>query len=177
MTKPLFFRPIHGGPYGSEVRVLVVALLLLATGGLCVQYATTDHWPYPSTAEISSSPGAHDGERVFFFVTVQSVDRDDREMVVTTASDPTLRFTVTGVPVETLDRVGADGNAVQVSGTLREGASAIAVDEVVVDYRDTADRQYVYVTSLLGGLLAAGYALWHWTVDLRRLRLTPRRDC
>jgi hypothetical protein len=155
--------------------MLGVALLLLAAGGLCVGYAAADHWSYPSAAEIDAAPEAHDGERVLFFASVETVDRGANEMVVTTAANPTLELTVTGVPDSVLDETGAGKSVVQVAGVLRDGSSTLAARGVVVDYRGAADRRYTYLVSLLGAALAAGYFLWHWQVDLQGFRFVPRR--
>jgi hypothetical protein len=156
-------------------RGLAIVLLLLLVGGLCVQYAATDHWSYPSAEEIASDPQTHDSDTVFLFGEVESVDVDRGTIILVTGDDPEVRFTVEDAPPSGTDGLEA-GASIQVYGTLHDDANVIVAEEIVVDYRHARDRLYVYVTSILGGLLAAGYFLRHWRIDLRGLRFTPRGE-
>jgi hypothetical protein len=156
-------------------RLAAVCLLLSAAVGLCVLYAEADRYASPNVEEISAAPGAYDGQQVFLFGVVETVDAASRTLVFTAGADPDRRFSVESVPASTIDVV-EPGSAIQVSGVLAEQSTVVVADGVVVDYRNRADRQYVYVTSLLGGLLAAGGFLWYWRVDPRRLGFLPRGD-
>jgi len=159
----------------AKRRGFLVGVLLLLIGGLCVQFATADHWSYPTVDALDTNPDTHDGEQVLLFATVQAVDRGSTELVVTPDADERIEFTVTNVPPGVLDAVDADGATVQVYGTF-EAPGRVAADRIVVDVRHTDDRRYVYATSVVGGLLAVAHFLRHWRVDVRTLRLRSRRD-
>lgn len=159
----------------NAYRSLAIVLLLLLIGGLCVQYAATDHWSYPSAEEIASDPQTHDGDTVFLFGEVESVDSDRGTIGLVTGDNPEIRFTIEDAPSSSTDGLEA-GGSIQVYGTLREEASVVVAEKVVVDYRHARDRLYVYGTSILGGLLAAGYFLRYWRIDLRGGRFTPRGE-
>lgn len=156
-------------------RLGAVCLLLSAAVGLCVLYAEADRYASPSAEEITADPGAYDGQEVFLFGDVVAVDAASRTMTVVAGDDPELAVAVESVSASTLDAV-EPGSAIQVSGVLTEESTVIVADGVVVDYRNGADRRYVYGTSLLGGLLAAGGFLWYWQVDPRQLGFVPRGD-
>jgi len=147
-------------------RLAAVCLLLSAAVGLCVLYAEADRYASPDVEEITAEPGAYDGQQVFFFGRVVSVDAASRTVVMVAGEDPEREFAVESVPGPTIDAVES-GSAIQVDGVLAEGSTVVRADAVVVDYRNGADFRYVYGTSLLGGLLAAGGFLWYWRVDPR----------
>jgi len=156
-------------------RLAAICLLLSAAVGLCVLYEGADRGTSPDIEEIAAEPGAYDGQQVLLFGDVVSVDAASRSVVMVAGDDPERRFSVESVPESTIDSVEA-GSSIQVSGVLAEGSTVLIADSVVVDYRNRADRLYVYVTSLVGGLLAAGGFLWYWRVDPRRLGFVPRGD-
>jgi len=155
-------------------RLAAVCLLLSAAVGLCVLYAEADRYASPNVEEITAEPGAYDGQQVFFFGRVVSVDAASRTVVMVAGEDPEREFAVESVPGPTIDAVES-GSAIQVDGVLAEGSTVVRADTVVVDYRNGADFRYVYGTSLLGGLLAAGGFLWYWRVDPRG-GFVPRGD-
>lgn len=159
----------------TKHRGVVICILLVATAGLCVQYAGVDLWTYPSTAEIAAEPSASDGQRVLLFGTVESVDHATGELLISAGTDSELEFTVENVPPSLIDAVDTDGS-IQVYGTLSKASSVLVADKVVVDYRHTADQTYVHLTSVLGSLLAAGVFLWYWRPNLRRLQFELRGD-
>ena len=156
-------------------RLAAVCLLLSAAVGLCVLYAEADRYASPNVEAIAAEPGAYDGQQVFLFGDVVSVDAESRTVEIVAGEDPERRFSVESVSESTIDSV-EPGSAVQVDGVLAEGSTVVRADAVVVDYRNGADFRYVYGTSLLGGLLAAGGFLWYWRVDPRRLGFVPRGD-
>jgi cytochrome c-type biogenesis protein CcmE len=156
-------------------RFAAICLLVCAAVGLCVLSAEVDRWTYPDTEEIATDPGAYDGQQGLLFGDVKSVDRASRTLVITAGTDPERTFTVESVPESVTDSV-REGGSIQVFGVLAEQSTVIVATEIVVDYRDSTDFLYVYVASLLGGLLAAGVFLWHWRIDLRNLTFVPRGD-
>jgi hypothetical protein len=156
-------------------RIAIVCLLLFATGGLCVQYERADLWTYPNTEEIAADPGAYDGQRVLLFGTIESVDHATGELLISSGTDPEIQLTVHNAPPSLIDAVDTDGS-IQIYGTLSKASSVVVADNVVVDYRHTADKTYVHLTSVLGSLLAAGVFLWYWRPNLRRLQFELRGD-
>lgn len=155
----------------TTYRVLAIVLLLAVAGGLCVQYAATDRWSYPDADAIADDPRAHDGEQVLLFGEVLAVDAERGEILIDVDG---TEFTVEGASAETIDGLEPDGS-IQVYGAFQADSGGVTADEIVVDFRSTTDRIYVYTTSILGGLLAAGYFLWHWRIDWRNLRFRLRR--
>jgi len=168
-------------------RFVAICLLVCVAGGLCVGYAEADRWTYPDTEEIALDPATYDGQQVLLFGEVQSVDPATlygevqsidpaiHTVVITAGSDPELEFTVEAVPESSIISV-REGAAIQVFGVLDGQSTTVVADEIVVDYRNGADFRYVYGSSLLGGLLAAGGFLWYWRVDPRKLEFVPRGD-
>lgn len=160
----------------TKYRIIVLCVLLVGAVGLCVQYERADLWTYPDGEEIATDPGAHDGQRTLLFGRVQSVDAASNELTFTVGDDPPLELTIQQVSPSVIDSVGVDRNLVQVYGVLGEESTVLVAENIVVDHNDSTDSQYVYLTSILGGLLAAGYFLWHWGIDGRRLGFQPRSD-
>ena len=154
-------------------RLTAVCLLLSAAVGLCVLYAEADRYASPSVEEITAEPGAFDGQQIFLFGDVVMVDAASRTVVMVADEDVEREFAIESVPEPTVDAV-EPGSAIQVDGVLAEGSTVVRADAVVVDYRNGADFRYVYGTSILGALLAAGGFLWYWRVDLRRLGFVSR---
>ncbi|TYT60707.1 hypothetical protein FYC77_17510 [Natrialba swarupiae] len=152
-------------------RILGIVVLLVVTGGFCVQFAATDVWT-PSQSDLAADPVAHDGDQVLVFGTVQSVEPDRDAVVV---SDGTLEARVTDVDPKTVSGLEAGGE-IQVAGTFHAEPSTIAADEVVVDIEGESDRRYVYGTSILGGLLAVVAFLRTWRIDVRGFRFVPRGE-
>lgn len=147
---------------------------MVIAGGLCVQYATVDQWSYPSPQEFDSNPEQTGETQVLLFGVVQDIDPDNDELSILTGPAMQSRFIITDVPDSVTSEIGSDGAAIQVFGTPGENGDTVRADRIVVDYRDQADRYYTYLTSLLGGLLASGYFLRHWEINLQKLRFTPR---
>ena len=155
-------------------RLAAVCLLLCAAVGLCVLYAEADRYASPGVEEIVADPAAYDGQEVFVFGDVVAVDAASHPVTLVAGDDPEREFAVESVSGSTIDAVGP-GSAIQVDGVLAEGSTVVRAETVVVDYRNGADFRYVYGSSLLGGLLAAGGFLWYWRID-PRLGFVPRGD-
>lgn len=151
-------------------RLLGLIILLVATTGLCVQYAKADLWSQPKIEDISTNPATIDGEKTLLFGKVLAVNDDYG--IIKIANGP-IKLTVENVPPSVITSV-KPGGSIQVYGTLREESEVIVADEIVIDFRHRADRIYVYAASIFGGLIAAGYFLYHWRVDWHGLRFTSR---
>lgn len=155
-------------------RLLGIVVLVILTGGLCVQYAATDHWAYPETEAVAAEPEAYDGEQLLLFGEVKAVT--ETTILIEIPTDPqSLELTVEGAPPDVIGSV-TPGGEIQVSGTLRADGTTIVADRVVADFRSPGDFRYVYATSVLGAMLAAGYFLWYWRIDPRRLRFVRRGE-
>ncbi|MEY7850683.1 hypothetical protein AB7C87_15955 [Natrarchaeobius sp. A-rgal3] len=152
-------------------RLLGILVLLVVTGGFCVQFAMADVWT-PSQSDLADDPPAYDGERVIMFGTVQTIDQERDAVVV---SDGTLEVRVTDVDPETVSGL-EPGGEIQVAGTFQADPSTITADEVVVDIEGSSDRRYVYGTSILGGLLAVAAFLRTWRIDVRGFRFVSRGE-
>ncbi len=160
----------------AKYRIALISILLLTTGGLCVQYASADLYDYPSTEAIDSTPNVDEDTQVFLFGEVQSINGEKLEMDGTLAGSPEQTFAVTGVDAAVRNKVELAGNAIQVYGTVDSDGATIAADRIVVDFRHTRDRIYVYGSSLLGALVGITVFLRHWRVNIRELGFEPRRD-
>lgn len=156
-------------------RALGIVLLLAATVGLCVLYAGAELWAQPSNDAVVESPTDVDGQQALLFGEVLSTDHDQQTAVIEIQEIPQVTVTVTNIRPEQLDQIET-GASIQVFGTLEDDSSIIVADNIVIDYRGPADRLYVYATSILGGLLAAGYFLRYWRIEWRQLRFTPRGE-
>lgn len=154
----------------DRTRVGLLFVLIVLGIGLCVGYATADRWDQPSQSEIADDHSAHEGETLLLFGEVASVDADAGTVTLLLLD---LEVTVTGVDPAVLERL-EPGAEIQVAGTFTDDGSTVVAEETVIDVAGTGDRFYVYGTSILGGLLAAGAFLRHWRIDVRRLRFVAR---
>jgi len=158
----------------TPYRVAAVCLLLFATVGVCVLYAEADQWTYPDAAGLASNPDHYDGHQTLLFGRVVSVDHaSETHRLIVEAQD--VELTVENVPLSITETV-EQGASIQIYGQFNAGSRVMVADEIVVDYTNTADRLYVYLSSLLGGLVAAGLFLWYWRPDVRRFRFVPRSE-
>jgi len=159
----------------QTTRVLGIALLLVVTGGLCVQYAAADLWAQPTGEDVIESPDATDGEQGFVFAEVLSVDRSEQTAVVEIQETPQITLTVERIPPAVIDKI-AVGGSIQIYGTFGADGSVIVADRIIADFGGVTDRYYTYGSSILGGLIAAGVFFRYWRVDLGGLRFTPRGE-
>lgn len=154
---------------------VVLSLVLL---GLCVHYGVTydDAWPHPTGDQLSESHDDSVGERVLLFGDVQSVHEDSIIIHVTDDhGDVAAALEIRTSEITDLE----PGGVVQVYGVLESdetGAHDGTMDsaEIVVVNSSPRTATYKHVVSALGGLLAAGFFLRHWGIDLRQLRFGPR---
>lgn len=154
----------------DSTRVGVLAVLVVLGIGLCVGYATADHWDQPFQSEIADGHEAHGDEPFLLFGEVDSVDAD-AGTVTLHLSD--LEITATGFDPAVIERL-EPGAEIQVAGTVTDDGATVVAEETVVDVAGTGDRRYLYTTSVFGGILAAGVFLRHWRIDVRRLRFVAR---
>lgn len=160
-------------------RVAVAAVCLAALLGLCAHYgaAYDENWPHPTGDQLRDDYATDAGERVLLFGEVRSVDREADTAVIRVtddADDVAAEIEIRGVP-DGLE----SGGVVQVYGVLEADETertdgTMTPDRTVVVNRDSGARLYKLGTSVVGGLLAVGYFLRHWTLDPRALAFEPR---
>ena len=160
-------------------RVAVAAVCLAVLLGLCVHYgaAYDEGWPHPTGDQLRDEYDAYAGDRVLLFSEVQSVDREADTAVIHVTDDAdevAAAIEIRGVT----DGVGP-GGTVQVYGVLEAHETdrtdgTMTPDRTVVVNRDSSATLYKLGTSVVGGLLAVGYFLRHWTLDPRTLAFESR---
>ncbi|QLG48927.1 DNA-binding protein [Natrinema halophilum] len=155
-------------------RLAIGVVCLLILSGICVHYgsANDENWPHPTGDQLQKQgPGAFVGERILLFGEVRSVD-DDADVitihVLDDSNDVAAELEVHGFELRV-----EPGGVVQVYGVL-ESEAVIEADQTVVVNRDPSTTAYKLGTSLVGLLLAVGYFLRTWHVNVRELAFEPR---
>ena len=156
----------------SHSRLIVLCLLCVLTVGLCTQYAGTDLWTYPSTEELSAEPAVHDSTRSLVFGTVQTVDRTAGTIAI---DRPPYQVDIQAIDPAVVERL-EPGSSIQVYGTVQDQSQRMIAHGVVIDIQHSADRLYIYGTSLLGAIFAAGVFLKSWRINWRGCCFEPRRE-
>ncbi|MXR50409.1 DNA-binding protein [Halovenus sp. WSH3] len=154
-------------------RIVLLGVLLALTLGLCVHFGATydRNWPHPTGEQLAEDPAGWDGERVLLFGEVQERTADGLVMTVEDDSETVVRtVTVRGADVSV-----QVGGVVQVYGRLSERGTVQRADSIVVVNESPSDGQYKLLTSLLGGMLAAGLFLRHWRIDPREFAFRARK--
>lgn len=151
----------------------MVAALLVVASGLCVHYGAVydENWPHP-TGEQLEERGTEPfvGERVLLFGEVRSVDADADEITIHVSDDGAV---AAELEVSGVEKRVEPGGVVQVYGLL-ESETELRADRTVVVNRDPSATAYKLGTSLLGVLLAVGYFLRQWRVNVREVAFEPR---
>ncbi|QLK26830.1 DNA-binding protein [Natrinema zhouii] len=153
-------------------RIVIVAALLLVLGGLCVHYGATydDNWPHPTGDQLQErGTEPFVGERVLLFGEVRAIDGDTISIHVTDDND------AVAAELEVYDihtRV-EPGGVVQVYGVL-ESETVLRADRTVVVNRGPNAAAFKLGASVVGLLLAVGYFLRHWRIEIRELTFRPR---
>lgn len=151
------------------VRALAIGLILAALAGLMV--AGGAGWPapvdgHPAATDVGGAPEAYIGEEVRVTATV--VDADANRVAIDHAAG-TTEFAL----------IGADGleagTEVRVAGVLAD-ARTIDASGGSVDVREPWERLYLYLISLVGGLIAVVLAANYWRPVPARLAVVPRTE-
>lgn len=153
-------------------RLALVGIFAVLALGLCIHFGATydQNWPHPTGDQLGENPDGWDGERVLLFGEVQEQAASGFVMTVEDDSGTVVRT----VTVQGTDATVEVGGVVQVYGRLSERGTVQQAESVVVVNETPADSQYKLLTSLLGGLLAAGLFLRYWDIDWRALRFLAR---
>lgn len=153
-------------------RIVIVAALLLVLGGLCIHYGATydDNWPHP-TGDPLQERGIEPfvGERVLLFGEVRTVDSDSITIhVPDDNNEVAAELEVHNIH----DRV-EPGGVVQVYGVL-ESETVLRAERTVVVNRGPNAAASKLGASVVGLLLAVGYFLRHWRIDIHNFAFQPR---
>ena len=171
-------------------RALGIAVLVVLLIGLNFAVAAVDYRSYPDKEAIHSDPAGFDGEQVFIFKKVETVNRPSSQVVVLRKEDRVVDIGSDGITKQfdyreevivdisdtTVSSTIGEDSQIQVYGQLRDESSVIDADRVVVDYQDSADYTYMYGTSILGLLVAVVYFFSHWRINLRAGCFEPRGE-
>lgn len=162
-------------------RMFTIGVLLVLLFGFNFLYASADFRTYPEESEIVTDPVAYEGEQVFVFSDVKSINEEQGSIVVTREEKRVTDIGLNGITKEfeyqedvtvRLEKASISGDIressyIQIYGELRDESTVIDADVVVVDYQSSTEYIYMYGMSLLGGLLAVAYFFCHWRVNLR----------
>lgn len=156
------------------IRLAVIATLLVVLGGLCVHYgaAYDDNWPHPTGDQIQDrGADAFVGDRVLLFGEVTAVDADAETVTIQVMDDSDE--VAAELEIRGVEQRVKPGGVVQVYGIL-ESASTMHADRTVIVNPDPSATAFKLGTSVIGLLLAAGYFLRHWRIDVRAFAFEPR---
>ena len=153
---------------GPVVRLLVIATLLVAFGGLFVFYGTLEPAPeqndYPGNDDLEADPTAHVGEQVGLSGTV--VDTESLVLDVEHA-DGTAEYVIRNAPDAEV------GQEVRLFATVESDNTLEAHDAIV---RDSWERTYMYAVSIVAALWILIRALRQWRFDRHSLGFVPRGE-
>ncbi|WP_226479842.1 DNA-binding protein [Natrinema amylolyticum] len=155
-------------------RLIIVAALLVVLGGLCVHYdaAYDENWPHPTGDQIQEQ-GLEPfvGDRLLLFGEVRTVDSDAKTATIHVMDDSDE--VAAELEVRGVDSDVKPGGVMQVYGTL-ESETVLRADRTVVVNRGPDATAYKLGASVVGLLLAIGYFLRQWRVNLREFAFEPR---
>lgn len=169
-------------------RWLGIIILIILLFGLNFAVAAVDYGPYPEEEDIISDPAAYEGQQVFIFTDVKSVNQSISQLVILREDNPVVDVGLDGVTrrveyrqevvvnitdTPTAGRI-SEGSYIQIYGQLRDDSTTIDATRVVVDYQNTADYRYMYGSSILGGIISVVYFFKNWQINLRNGSFEPR---
>ncbi|WP_252700279.1 Slp family lipoprotein [Natronosalvus vescus] len=159
--------------FGQRGRLFAGILLCCLLAGMMVWAGTTTDDPlehqYPTDVEVTPTPETYVGEQVV--LGGQIVDTDP--VVIATRASGYGRFLLVDAndQVQNVDGALETGDHVTVFGTLTD-EEALVVEHGLTQNPD--DRGYMFLVSILGGLLVAGRFLNGWRFDRKALAFVPR---
>jgi len=150
-------------------RILAVGLLLCGLAGLSALHAVQPTNPeagmYPQSEELVMEPDRYVGERV----TAYGIVRDTDPLVaVVEYGDRDVPYEVVGADVD-----ARPGDRLRVHGVLDAPGRIRAIEAFAVPPQGL---WYAFGSSFLAGLWVLGRLVAHWTLDPRRLALSPREQ-
>lgn len=155
------------------MRLLAAGLLigLVVVSGVHYDTAAGEHWPYPDSTDLKTTPEQYAGERVFLFGTVERFDESAETAQIRVESDAGP-FTVDVTAFET-QRDVQRGGVVQVVGEFQSGYVVTAENVRVVNPAGSSDL-YKYAVSLVAAVLVLVLFFRYWRVNIRDLSFEVR---
>lgn len=156
----------------ATIRVALVVALALVLGVMLVHHESgfDDAWPHPDGDQLEASIDAWDGEDILVIEEVEDTAGDVLEVAVENEDEEVvMELTVEDAAVDV-----EPGGTVQVYGKLDVDGGTMAAENVVVVNRDRSDHHYKLAMSGAGLLVAMGFFLRQWRIDLRGLCLRKR---
>lgn len=156
-----------------STRLVLAGILigLVFVSGVHYDTAESDHWPYPDTADLKTTPDQHAGEQVFLFGTVEQLDEDAGTARISVESDAGP-FTVDVGEFDT-QRDVQPGGVVQVVGEFQPG-DAVTAENVRVVNPAGSSNLYKYAVSLVAAVLILVLFFRDWRVNIRSLSFEAR---
>lgn len=162
-------------------RSFIIVLILILVFPLGSIYASVDHRPYPEESAIVTDPVAYEGETVFIFTDVLTINEDQKSVLIQRENDRVVDINLNGVTKRAeyrrnvtvqLDNASISGTIredsyIQIYGDLRDESTVIDAEVVVVDYQDSSDYVYMYGISIFGACFAVVYFFRYWRINLR----------
>ena len=148
-----------------QYRLILLSLLLFIGAGLCVQYEDADRWEYPVPSEITSDLERYDGETILVFVDVEMLNGSTSQLYI---KQYPHQVNIKGIDPDVIEQLGPEAS-IQVYGTLDTQSQQIIAEEIVIDTRGSKDREYIYMTSILGALVVTCAFFKYWQIDLRAM--------
>jgi hypothetical protein len=157
----------------TGLRVAVGLLLLVGVFGLCIHYGATydTNWPHPTGEQLATDYDEYVDDRVLLIGEVQSTDPVDETLTIEITDDADE----VAAEIEIHDTTAAvePGGTVQAYGRLHSDET-MTTSEIVVVNHGLTESQYKLAVSVVGILLAIGYFLTHWQLDLQQLTFSRR---
>jgi hypothetical protein len=157
----------------TGLRVAVGIVLLFGVVGLCIHYGATydTNWPHPTGEQLATDYDEYVDDRILLIGEVQSTDPVDETLTIEITDDADE----VAAEIEIHDTTAAvePGGTVQAYGTLQAAETMTATETVVVNHGPT-ESQYKLAVSVVGILLAIGYFLTQWQLNLQQLTFNQR---
>jgi hypothetical protein len=159
----------------TGLRVAVGILLLVGVFGLCIHYGATydTNWPHPTGEQLDTDYEEYVDERILLIGEVHSTDPVDETLTIEITDDADE----VAAEIEIHDTTAAvePGGTVQAYGTLH-GDETMTTSEIVVVNHGPTESQYKLAVSVVGILLAIGYFLTQWQLNLQQLTFNQRSN-
>ena len=151
-----------------------IALLLIGgvfSLGVHYQLQEDDHYPYPDTTDLKTSPEEHIDTQVFVFGTVEAMseERNTATIRIDTDEGP---FTADINRFSTQKNVKL-GGTVKVYGTFQQESLIEANNVRVVNPNGFSDM-YKYVVSVVGAIFVMALFFRYWRFNARTLGFEMR---
>lgn len=146
-------------------RVIVISILLLTLTAGCVGYGVRYNGSeaYVNSSEISANYPSHIGESVHIWGGI--IAEEGGTVIIKSGN---LRLQVTEPATSDVQ----PGDSIQVYGVLQPDRQLTTVS---YHTQSPVDKQYMYIVSLFGVVLAIASFFRRWRVDITNARFVPRK--